>query len=444
MPSMNARVSEKKQIIDQAKHTRLQPEYLRVLENLERRYAVQIDEDYEKLVNFKSNKNQPIHRWFDYKQGYAQGLVQKIIDYSELAPDDYVLDPFTGVGTTQVVAQMNNIKSIGIDINPVANFAARVKTHIYTTEEISQIERLLQSIRHEYKKTTHVPKYQKLKDIFTESQLEQILSIKGFYESIENKHVRGFFKLAYLSVIEPVSNRTKDGNGIKISRSKHLVKDVYKYYEDKVITMLGDIELSKPKTNADIIDGSLLQDEVYNEVKKHNIDAVIYSPPYANCFDYLEVYKMEVWLGDFVADYEDFSDYRNLAIRSHVNSRFDHIIRNTNDKVDTIADFIGTYNVWNKNIPAMIKGYFDDMTEIIKRSYAVSRHGALCAIVVANSGYKGVIVPTDLLLVEIAENAGYKLDKIIHARNIRSSSQQMVELQKKNGLMRESIILLRK
>ena len=92
----------------------------------------------------------------------------------------------------------------------------------------------------------------------------------------------------------------------------------------------------------------------------------------------------------------------------------------------------------------MIKGYFDDMNKIIEKCFKLSRKGALCAIVVANSGYKGVIIPTDLLLAESAEEIGYKVEKIIHARDIRSSSQQMKELQKKHGLMRESIIILRK
>ena len=187
-----------------------------------------------------------------------------------------------------------------------------------------------------------------------------------------------------------------------------------------------------------------MDDKIFQEVKKYEIGSIIYSPPYANCFDYLEVYKMEVWLGGFVDDYKDFSRYRDVALRSHVNSKFSPEIQNFNDRVNVISDFIGTYNIWNRNIPAMLKGYFDDMHQIIDRSYQVSRDKALCAIVVANSGYKGVVVPTDLLLAEIAEAIGYKVDKIIHARDIRSSSQQMVELRSKNGLMRESIILLRK
>lgn len=445
MPSVTrtARTSNTKEIVDQKAHDTLAPAYVDVIQRLSKTYPVVNDKFYEKLVNFKTNKEQPIHGWFDYKQGYADALVQNLIDYSDLNSKDYILDPFTGVGTTQVSAQQRGIKSIGIDINPVASFAAKVKTHRYTPKQIEKIRLLLSSIKVNYIRTKKVPKYQRLEAIFTPSQLDQILKIKGLYESIKDPAVQGFFRLAYLSIIEPVSNRVKDGNGIKISRTKKEIDNVFEYYENKCASMLDDITHQK-HAEARVIEGSILDDEVFGALKDYQIGSVIYSPPYANCFDYLEVYKMEVWLGGFVDEYKDFTKFRDIALRSHVNSKFSLEIANWNKEVDVIANFIGTYNLWNKKIPNMLRGYFDDMHEVIKRSYDVSRTGATCAIVVANSGYKGVVVPTDLLLADIASLVGYNVDKIVHARDIRSSSQQMAELRVKDGLMRESIILLRK
>lgn len=444
MPSpKTVRVSASKLVVDQVKHDKLAPEYVSIIDRLVKDYPVIKDEFYERLVNFKTNKSQPIHGWFDYKQGYADALVQNLIDYSKLEKDDYVFDPFTGVGTTQVSAQQKGYRSLGLDINPIASFAAKTKTHPYTEEEVGLLKDTLSTIRTRYVITKNIPKYKRLDVIFSPHQLEQILKIKGFYESQSNEVVQNFFRLAYLSIIEPVSNRVKDGNGIKISKTKKMIDDVYLYYEDKCQKMIDDLAYQQ-YVDADVIEGSLLNDDVYERVKKYKIGSIIYSPPYANCFDYLEVYKMEVWLGGFVDDYEDFTRYRDVALRSHVNSKFELTIKNHNTDAAVIADFIGTYNLWNKKIPAMLNGYFDDMHEIIQRSYEVSREGALCAIVVANSGYKGVIVPTDLLLADIATKIGYKVDKIIHARDIRSSSQQMAELRAQGGLMRESIILLRK
>ena len=154
------------------------------------------------------------------------------------------------------------------------------------------------------------------------------------------------------------------------------------------------------------------------------------------------MYKLEFWIGGFVKSYDDFERFRSIALRSHVNSKFSHEFSNSNKDVDTIASLISSFNIWNKNIPDMIRGYFDDMESMIKNLSKILVNKAKCYIVVANSGYKGILVPTDLLLAEIAEKYGYKVCNIYHARKIRSSSQQMHILNTNyNNLMRESVIV---
>ena len=141
--------------------------------------------------------------------------------------------------------------------------------------------------------------------------------------------------------------------------------------------------------------------------------------------------------------YDDFELYRSMALRSHVNSKFSHKFENTNHDVDVIASLISSFNIWNKHIPDMIRGYFDDMELMIRNISKVLIKGAKCYIVVANSGYKGILVPTDLLLSDIAVKYGFKVCNIYHARKIRSSSQQMHILTNDyDNLMRESVIEL--
>ena len=169
----------------------------------------------------------------------------------------------------------------------------------------------------------------------------------------------------------------------------------------------------------------------------------MFSPPYANCFDYCEVSKMEIWLGDFVHEYRDFDKFRGEAIRSHVNSKFNHTVQHDNYNANTIASLIGTFNVWNKNIPDMLRGYFDDMEEVLRRIHKILKKNDYCFIVVANSSYKGIVVPTDLLLADIGKSIGFKVKNIIVARAMNTSSQQLQEL-KESKLRRESIIFLQK
>lgn len=437
------RKSQPKLIVNRPKYTQLLSKYREMLELLDSRHRVVRNPRFSELVNFKTNKNVPRHRWFDYKQGYSAKLVESVLEKEAPSKNCYVLDPFTGVGTTNVVAQALGYKSIGFDINPVATFAANVKTAYYSDDEKREVEQLIQSFIP--KIPTSTPNSPLLRRSFSERMFDQLMSIKGFYEDIENLKIQSLLKLAYISIVEVCSNRVKDGNGIKIVRNKQEILDAYSYYIERLKLMLKDIEEVNPMSEATIITGSVLRDEDFNLVKDKEVGLVIFSPPYANCFDYCEVYKLELWMGEFVSSYEDFRKYRSMAIRSHVNSKFDHTIKNPNASVDLISDLISCFNIWNRNIPDMIRGYFDDMAELFRRLYKVMIPNSKCFIVVANSGYKGIIVPTDLLLAEIAGVVGLKCKEIRYARKIRASSQQMTDLQEKyERLMRESILIIEK
>src|SRR4051812_6643132 len=57
------------------------------------------------------------YRWLPYKEAFSPGLVRQILDnWPEL--DGPILDPFTGTGTTQLVASERGLSSVGIEMLP--------------------------------------------------------------------------------------------------------------------------------------------------------------------------------------------------------------------------------------------------------------------------------------------------------------------------------------
>ncbi|MCD8269436.1 MAG: hypothetical protein LUD46_13960 [Parabacteroides sp.] len=278
---------------------------------------------------------------------------------------------------------------------------------------------------------------------FTDDVLDTLLKIHYFVEHIESEYVQSLFRLVLISIIDKCSLKVKDGNGLKFKKNYVPIPDIVKLYLDKVSEMLSDIKQSNEDEEHRIIFGSMITEDAFEQVRDLPIGLCVFSPPYANCFDYCEVYKLEFWIGGFVKSYDDFERFRSVALRSHVNSKFCHEFANTNQDVDIIASLISTFNVWNKNIPDMIRGYFDDMELMIRNISKILVKDAKCYIVVANSGYKGILVPTDLLLADIAVRYGFNVCNIYHARKIRSSSQQMHILANDyDNLMRESVIEL--
>lgn len=434
------RISEEKLIKDNAKFEKLFPDYVRVIDELQSKFKVTDGSAFTELVNFKNNKKIPKHNWYEYKQGYAEDLVKQIIEAEQPDKKHFILDPFCGVGTSNVVAQSLGYKSIGFDINPVAYLAASVKTHFYTEEELKEIQKLIKNFKpSKFSALKETPKV--IDSSFQNGSLEKLYQLKYFWENISNTSVQQFFQLAYLSIIEDCSIRTKDGNGIKLNLKKKKIENIFDYFLSKCNSMVVDIEVSNFKEETKFINGSITIEKYFKQIDNKKVGLCVFSPPYANCFDYCEVYKLEFWLGGFVKTYKDFAQYRSIAMRSHVNSQFDHNIKNYQKEVDLIAEIISAFNIWNKNIPDMLRGYFDDTYELLKNIKSVLVKDAKCFIVVANSGYKGILVPTDLLIAEIATSLGFKVNQIYYARKIRSSSQQMKELHLEyENLMRESII----
>ena len=58
---------------------------------------------------------------------YPPHLVQDYLDRFGMGPGDTVLDPFAGTGTTLVECKKRGIASVGIESNPMAQFASSVK-----------------------------------------------------------------------------------------------------------------------------------------------------------------------------------------------------------------------------------------------------------------------------------------------------------------------------
>ncbi len=417
----------------------------KVLTELIKRFPITEDTDLKPLVNFSQNRRLPVHSWFDYKQGYSPELITKLAEEAGLVEGDWVIDPFNGVGTTLIALDELGINGVGFDVNPVANLAARVKCTRYTKNDLKFLDEWIGTTRFALVAPAPVPNYKSLPRIFSQDQLDQLLRIKHAIDSVKNQRIREFLLLAYISVIEPVSNRVKDGNGIKISKSKKPILDVYGTFAKQTQSMISDLKSRKAnRSEMNIVERSLIESDEWVEKNSSKFASAIFSPPYANCFDYLEVYKMEMWMGGFVSEYSDFAQYRNASVRSHVNSSFSKTLRRRLESVEVIAQALENTPLWNKNIPDMVRGYFDDMHELMLRLHKILKKRGSVFIVVANSSYRGIIVPTDLLLAESAAKIGFEVSEIRKARSIRGSSQHMAQKHANSDLMRESVIILTK
>lgn len=433
--------------------------------DLEKRFPIHDKtEPLRQLVNFSENRDVPYHGWFKYREGFSYTLIKKLLNKSGITENEYVLDPFCGSGTTVVEAALNGYCGIGIDINPVSAFISEVKCMSYTDREIARMHELtdgmLEISRAEEISDEYVKKYEEVKKFFNAHNYQRLLAIRQVIDSkkeSEGMKIYKFLLCAYICIAEEVSDRKRDGNGLKTQASK--VNDVEQFYVDKLEAMIADIENHRISENIVSIlacGNAMMLSEIINKYADKigkTLGAIIYSPPYVNSFDYFESYKMEMILADYAKDMKGINKYRQQAVESFVGRTSQRI--QCRDFVEQTAQEIenaipekekrtGKRDSRTRKVPGMIKGYFTDMEKVIAQSASILAAGKQCYIVVDQSAYLGRIIPTDLFLAAIAEYYNFTVKDILVCRIAKTSGQQVQHYPYLNKALRESIVVLEK
>ena len=187
-----------------------------------------------------------------------------------------------------------------------------------------------------------------------------------------------------------------------------------------------------------ILERSCLDATLSDEVR--TCDASVFSPPYANRFDYFESFKIELWMGNFVSDPAQMRALRNRSMRNNLTVKTGAV-----KKRECLEGFLALMDdnasSVRMGIRETLRGYFDDVAVLARNLRAVLEPGGRVLCVVGNSAYAGVLIPTDLLCGSIFREAGFTVESIEAARHLHVSSQQRSKMVA--GLapyMRESVI----
>jgi hypothetical protein len=423
----------------------------------ELKISVKSTPDYEKLVSFKKNEKMPIHRWYNFKEGYAATLVDSMLREFDAKPNSYVLDPFAGSGTTLLSAQWKGLRAVGIDIDPFFTFVQQVKLSWFELdlkEVRTELEKMY-SVDEQKASTLNPPELSsfagKKRPVFETQTLKELLVFKEAIANIGNEKVRRLFKLAIASILEEVSLAKKDGKSLKFSKNKK-TKSVKSAITKKLEDMYSDLLqvsqnrlLKKTDVQAFTAD-TRKKDEVQKCLGCQKVNFVMFSPPYLNTFDYTEVYKLELWFLDFIKTYAEFKALRARTLRSHNLWKWESTKVWENKSLEQMIEGVEQQDLWTKALPVMIQGYFDDMFQSLKNLNDVMEENSYCIIVVGNSCYGNIPIPTDLLLSKAAIDTNFELKEIRVARQLNTSSQQLQQLKDETlrKYLRESIIILKK
>lgn len=347
----------------------------------------------------------PIHNWYWYKEGYSKDLVDNLINKFNIDNKKIVLDPFCGIGTTNLACKQHGIESIGFDVSPLCVFATNVKTRNYDTEKLG--EDVKRALKWKFKRPEKIPNEKWLKRIFSKYALEDIVFLKSKIAEVDDEKARDFLMLGLVDSSMKSSFAYKDGAFLRIV--KRSVPPLQIIFKSKIRKMLRDLRAnSLPTIEPKVEIGDARSLSLENE----SVDAIITSPPYLNKIEYTKIYKTE---------YSLFFNLPETRLRSYIGER-----------VEGEEGF--------ENLPLPAQSYFKDMTMSIKEMYRICKPEANVAIIVGGGCFPDQTVQSDEILAQIANDVGFTLDRLLVARKLWCTKARNIKV----GEIRESVILLNK
>lgn len=418
-------------------------------QRLEGKYACLLREELGlgNLVSYVGNKDIPLLRLYRYKEAFAFRFVEEFIARFGLTEQDYVLDPFCGMGTTLFAAARKGIPAIGVDKLPIAVFVAQTLP-LFCSLRPGQIQATFEQLRARFPQAAPAAVAMDvaiMKVAFPPDTLEALRRWKAAIEELAPP-LRDVFLLLFFSILEPCSYTAKDGQFLRLRRAK-TVADPLEMLAKKVAEAERDIRLIRELGWT----RSLRLPAVYLGDTRALADipfarpptAIITSPPYANRYDYTRTYSLELCF-HFVRDFEEMKSLRFGILRSHIESKVEQGEEAPHPAVREVVDVLKERRraLNNPRIPDMLTGYFVDMAKVLQEWARILATGARVALVVDNVRFEGELLPVDLVLSEMAEEAGFIVEEIIVARYKGNSSQQMGKYGRVP--VRESIVVWRK
>ena len=418
-----------------------------------------------------ANREAPVHRWVPWIAGFSQQFVQDALT-RHLPRPGVVLDPFAGVGTTLVEADLAGHEAIGFEINPYAAFAARAKLGAHRLEPARLRAAATEFVMFmdESARTGRAPKasppaaFRTRAPFYSPPVERKVLLAFDFMEALESP-IAALFRLAFAATMVGYSNYSYEpslGRKASVGRPEVEDDDVAGAIAAKLYQMVDDAAWYRDtRANSARNDGRVLEKsffEGYSALGEGSVDLLVTSPPYLNNYHYNRNTRPHLyWLG-FCASPSDLKRLEALNFGTYwQNARdeeridldpsvADDAIREAVDEVRMRNPDKGVYggNGW-ANYAAQ---YFNDCARFLDGAAWCLRPGATALVVIGNSILQGVPIPTDRFLAGIATSRGFQVAGIHVPREARvgnSIVESSVRAGKANGsALYESVVELRR
>lgn len=396
------------------------------------------------------NKNAPLHRWVPWIAGYSASFVADVFDhYLGDAQNATVLDPFAGVGTTLVEAQLRGWQSVGFEINAYAALACRTKLAAADLdpdalaeaidayrEQVGEIEALADAGRlNGHRPVSVAPAgFNTRIPFYPDKVLPKVLFTLDYAASLPSE-LNELFRLAFASVMVSFSNysyepslSSRPGSGKPLLDNAPVVEIV----ASKLEAMLDDVRWLNEQENVShswrIHERSIM--EALDVMKPRSVDLLLTSPPYLNNYHYVRNTRPQMYWLDFARSPSDLRALEETnfgkfwqVVREQAPIGLDFEMPEIDTKLAQIRKIRGDKAAYSgvgwANYAAT---YYNDTHRFLEIVAKLLKPGGAAVIVVGNSLLQGVELKIEEHFGAIGEMHGLTCEDIHIVREKRVGS----------------------
>lgn len=408
-----------------------------------------------KAVTFQGKLTLPVHRWYRLTPSFSPELADDIAGHFKLTRDDFVLDPFSGVGTVPLCMKHRGISACSVEINPYLHFVGTVKTRDYTALDAieSTFKRFIAEYRSSLERVPYesapgdylrehaedIPRINSPERWWSPGNMAQLVSLRrtvmGF---VSEPHHMDLVRMAVLGILIPVSNAKHNHVSLTFAKKPLPTVDIAGTLEQQLARMLRDLRAVSnypaPVINVYLGNSKHLTSVLPEQTK---ISAVITSPPYPNRFSYARETRPHLFFFDFIDGASAVGQLETDAIGGtwgKATSVLSEGVKPKNELVDgLLAPCLHGINVSGDLMASYIVKYFNDLYDHASEVAKVCKEQARLAYVIGNSKFYEHPLPSDELLASVFGHFGFKLERI----------DRMRKRQSKTGLY-EAVVFMRR
>jgi len=426
-------------------------------------------------------EDRAVHEWYRFVLSFPPHLVRDYLARFAADERQTVLDPFCGTGTTLVECKKLGIPSIGIEPNPVACLASKVKTGWDVSPEgLMRHARGIADIAAEkmggagagdaggfplFGSGPTVSQFRNLKPEAFALLLKGSISPIPLHKTLvliealeENADVRfaGHEKLALAKALVAEIGNLHFGPEVGVGAAKPDAP-VLSIWLDYVRRMADDVRELRDKAHVPVTVHQADSRQLSSCIKPDSIEIVITSPPYPNEKEYTRTTRLESVLLGFIRDKADLRALKGNMMRSNTRSVYksddDDLLVAGNSEIQRIAAAIenrrielGKTSGFERMYARVTNLYFGGMAKHLAELRGVLRPGARLAYVVGDqASYLRVMIRTGRILADIAQMLGYEVMGIDLFRTRLATatkeqlSEEVVLLRWRGHRMRETL-----